>query len=129
MWLTTQLGDRLRAERKRLGLSQADAALLGGVRREMWSAYETNTSLPNAEVLLHLVGTGWDLSYLLGGSRILSESNLADHEHALLDGYRSLDEEGQAAVRRAVQLESMRARAADAPGPAAARKRPRGTRS
>ena len=101
---------------------------MGGVTRVQWGRYERG-SMPNAEVLVRLIGQGFDVNYILGGSRILSESNLADHEHALLEGYRSLDEEGQAAVRRAVQLESMRARAADAPGPAAARKRPRGTRS
>ena len=109
-------------------MNQADAAMLAGVSRVAYGAWERG-AMPGADCLMRLLSGGFDVNYILGGSRILSESNLADHEHALLEGYRSLDEEGQAVMRRTLQLESMRALAADAPGAAAARKRPRSTRS
>lgn len=101
---------RLRSERDRLSLSALDTSLLAGVSREMWNRYERAAALPNADVLLKLQGHGFDVNYILGGSRLLSESTLSDEERNLLGDYRSTDEEGRAAVSRAARMEAARMR-------------------
>lgn len=106
--MTTHVGDRLREERLRIGVSQEDAALLCGVSRAMWGRYERAVSLPGASVLLHLIGHGFDLNYILGGSRTLSDSTLNDEETALLAAFRATDDEGRASALRAVNMERMR---------------------
>lgn len=105
--LTTALGLRLREERERLSLSQADAALLGAVSREMWGRYERGAT-PSAEVFLRVQGHGFDVNYILGGSRTLSESTLTEDEEELLRSYRSTDHEGRQAVLRMVRMECSR---------------------
>lgn len=98
----------MREERLRLGVSQADAALLGAVRREQWSHYE-NGAMPNAEVLVRLIAHGFDVAYILGGSRTLAEGTVNADEAALLEVFRNTDAEGRAAILRAAQMEQLRA--------------------
>lgn len=105
--LTTALGLRLREERERLSLSQADAGLLGSVTREMWGRYERG-AMPSAEVLLRVQGHGFDVNYILGGSRTLSESTLTDDEAELVNDYRATDDEGRVSISRMARMERMR---------------------
>lgn len=123
---TTHVGDRLREERVRIGLSQEDAALLCGLTRAMWGRYERSISLPNAAVLVSLIGHGFDVNFILGGSRTLSASTMAEDEEALLDAYRATDDEGRAAISRAAQMERLRATPAaqEKPNPYAVRHHP-----
>jgi transcriptional regulator with XRE-family HTH domain len=73
-----QLGQRLRAERERLGLSQQKAADGVGVRREMWSRYESGTE-PGAAVLAAAGRLGFDLPYvLMGDQSARSQQSLKD---------------------------------------------------
>lgn len=105
--LTTALGLRLREERERLSLSQADAALLGAVSREMWGRYERGAT-PSAEVFLRVQGHGFDVNYILGGSRTLSEGTLTDLEQELLQYFRRTDNEGRQSVVRLARMECNR---------------------
>ena len=61
-------GPRLAAERKRLGLSQKDAAERCGVRREMWGRYERGIAEPGVAVLEHFYALGANPDVLLGGA-------------------------------------------------------------
>lgn len=110
-WSTKHLGERLREERKRLGITQGDAALLVGVRREQWSHYESGAA-PSSDVLVRLLGASFDLNYILGGTRTATEDPLTDQEGALLTDYRDTDDAGRAAIARTAALEASRARGA-----------------
>lgn len=68
--------------------------------------------MPSSEVLLNLMGHGFDLNYILGGSRTMSDSTLTDDETALLEAFRSTDDEGRVSALRAVNMERMRAEVA-----------------
>lgn len=85
---------RLRNERTRLGIGQGDAALLAGVSRNMWGAYERGLSSPGADVLMRLVGHG----------------TLSEPEEALFTDYRDTDDEGRAAITRTARMEAQRVR-------------------
>ena len=61
-------GVRLAAERKRLGLSQKDAAERCGVRREMWGRYERGIAEPGVAVLEHFYALCANPDVLLGGA-------------------------------------------------------------
>lgn len=104
---TSHVGDRLREERKRIGVNQADAGALAGVTREQFSRYEGG-AMPGADVLVRLMGHGFDVNYVLGGSRTFSELSLSDDEQELLRSYRSTDHEGRQAVLRMARMECSR---------------------
>jgi len=60
---------RVLEERKRLGLSQADAAAACGVSREMWGKYERGAASPGCDVMAAFSKTGADVLYILTGRR------------------------------------------------------------
>lgn len=95
-------------ERKRLDITQADAALLAGVSRTMWGQYERDQAAPNAQTLVLLLGHGFDVNYVLGGSRLLSESTLTDEETQLLGYFRATDNDGRQSVLRLARMECSR---------------------
>lgn len=96
-------------ERQRLGLSQAEAASLCGVSREMWGKYERGKASPAASVLEAFARAGADVLYILTGQRTpLSVAEtpagyqveaLKPDEAALLDNYRHSSPEAQAALK------------------------------
>lgn len=61
-----QRGERIKAERLRLGLSQQKAADAAGVRREMWAKYEAGAE-PGAEPLAGMRRMGVDVDFVLSG--------------------------------------------------------------
>ena len=104
---TSHVGIRLCEERKRIGLSQLSAGLIAGVSREQWGRYERG-SMPNAVVLVALIGQGFDVNYILGGARTLSESTLGEAEELVLHCYRCTDDEGRASIERLARMEAAR---------------------
>jgi len=60
-------GERLKGERKRLGLSQAALGQVAGIRRLAQIHYETETSTPTVRYLSQISEAGVDLTYLLFG--------------------------------------------------------------
>lgn len=60
-------GERLRAERQRLGLSQAEAAELLGVGRVSLGHYENSRALPTVDILESAKKAGMDPLWLVFG--------------------------------------------------------------
>lgn len=63
-------GERLREERKRLGMNQTEFALLGGIVKFTQLTYEKGDSTPNLEYLAKLEAAGVDAYYILTGKRM-----------------------------------------------------------
>lgn len=95
------LGERLREERKRLGLSQADFGALGGVKANAQGKYEADERSPDSGYLEGLAAAGIDVLYVLTGKRTpVTADGLADDESEVLNHYRSMPDGDRAAVRR-----------------------------
>jgi len=62
-------GERLREERKRLGMNQTELALLGGVVKFTQINYEKDERTPDMDYLLKLQKAGVDAYFLLTGER------------------------------------------------------------
>ncbi len=71
----TTFGERLRLERERLGLTQADMAALFEGHKNTQYAYETGQQSPNAATLAILAERGVDIHFLFYGSYALAAAN------------------------------------------------------
>lgn len=104
--------ERLREERKKLGLNQAEFAVLGKVTVDSQGNYERGLRRPDSDYLEAIALEGVDVAYLLTGVRTTtvvwrsadnSEAKIAQHltpeEAALLSNYKAADEQGRAAAR------------------------------
>lgn len=110
--------ERLREERKRLGLNQTDFAAFAGVTTETQSNYERGSRKPDSEYLEAIAARGVDVGYLLTGARTPTRTGprmggespaameketvmraVTREEAALLDNYEAADERGRAAAR------------------------------
>ena len=63
------IGERLKEERKRLGLSQARLCELMGISRKTLFGYETGERSPTAVFLAALCDHQFDVDYILKGTR------------------------------------------------------------
>lgn len=61
------IGDRLRMERERLGLTQDEFGDFGGVKRNAQKNYENGSRSPDAVYLAAIAKIGVDVSFLLTG--------------------------------------------------------------
>lgn len=68
----SDFSERLKAERKRLGLNQADLGAAGGVTKGAQLNYESGERAPTADYLQRLVGAGIDVPFLFTGHRSLT---------------------------------------------------------
>ena len=64
----TTLGERLKLERRRFKLNQANFAAIGGVGKNMQFKYEKNRGVPDATYLINLSNYGVDVNWVLFGS-------------------------------------------------------------
>lgn len=115
---TSIIFERLKKARKDLGLNQAAAADLCGVKRETWSRYESGLISPGMDVLAALATAGADVQYILTGiqsgvhvtqyqlnNEEAEQLILSMRERALLDNYRHIDDEdGKRYVEQSAQL-------------------------
>jgi transcriptional regulator with XRE-family HTH domain len=87
-------GQRLRQERDRLGLSQADFAERGGVRRTTQHIYESDTRVPDLNYLERVQEAGANLAYLVLGERLpVGRQDTITLSYAALSNiYRVVDE-------------------------------------
>lgn len=108
--------DRLRAERKRLGLSQEKFAALAGVTKDTQLNYESGSRKPDSDYLIAICGAGVDSHFLLHGTP--SSDELPAEESELLLGFRKLDIRGK--LRLLGLVEGMVEGTAPTPAPAAA---------
>jgi transcriptional regulator with XRE-family HTH domain len=65
----SEMGARLRQERKRLGFSQREMGLVGGVAANAQGKYESGERVPKADYLAALAGAGVDVLYVLTNTR------------------------------------------------------------
>lgn len=80
------IGERLREERERLGLSQTACGEIGGVKKLSQLGYEKGSSFPTAAYLAALANAGADVLYILTGHR--GGVVVTPDESSLLDSYR-----------------------------------------
>jgi len=85
------IGDRLREERERLGMSQAIFGELGGVKANAQGNYENGTRFPDAGYLASLAAVGVDVLYVVTGERKPERADsISKAEANLLADYRRL---------------------------------------
>lgn len=82
------IGERLRDERKKLQLSQAEFAKLVGFSRNAQAIYERDESLPGTAYLLRLSEVGLDVRYVLTGYRTPDVGDISNDELELIKLYR-----------------------------------------
>ena len=75
----SDFSERLREERARLGLTQEAFGELGGVRKQAQSLYESGKRTPDAAYLAGLHRAGVDVTYLLVGTRAMSDGYPVTH--------------------------------------------------
>jgi transcriptional regulator with XRE-family HTH domain len=92
------INERLREERKRLGLSQKNMADLAKVSRQTYNEWEAGNTYPTAVQLSVLAEAGADAGYIVTGAR--SVMGLSPRQAALLDNHSHLTEEDQRALER-----------------------------
>lgn len=94
LWTREEIGQRLKAERRRLGLSQGDFATSGGIRRSTLYQYERGDRRPSLDFLLKTATAGVDLNFIIFGKRnvrladeVRVERQTLDQIYAIVDRY------------------------------------------
>lgn len=85
-------GQRLKEERKRVGITQPQLAEFVGAAKRTVIDWEKDKSSPTAVQLMAMIDKGLDTNYLLTGQRSQSEK-MATDEAFLLDSFRKLSEQ------------------------------------
>lgn len=101
------IGERLREERERLGLSQTEAADIAanagvaGATRQSQALYEKGKRMPDAAYLAAIQAAGYNVLYILTGQRGggASPPPLKPDEAALVDNYRHSPKDQQAILQ------------------------------
>ena len=83
-------GERLRAERKRLKLTQPAMGELLGVAVGSVVRYEKQDDPLNQNQMIALHGVGFDTFYITFGERM---SSLNESEYKIIEAYRSLEDD------------------------------------
>lgn len=95
------IGERLKEERERLGLSQTDFAALAGASKNTQYNYEKGGRSPDSIYLAAAAAQGVDILYVVTGQRApTSEGALSASEMEIVQQIRSLGEEDRGAVGR-----------------------------
>lgn len=100
------IGQRLRAERERLDMSQAAFGAIAGVQKNAQINYEADRRSPDANYLASITATGADITFILTGR------NEADNVRAIVEAYgdgaqlkRVLEDVGPDAVMKRLMAE------------------------
>ncbi|MBF0340705.1 MAG: helix-turn-helix transcriptional regulator [Magnetococcales bacterium] len=72
--------ERLKTERKRLGLTQGEMADIGGISKTSYFNYESGSREPNASFLTAIATAGVDVNYVLTGVQAISGQHSRDFE-------------------------------------------------
>lgn len=95
------IGERLKEERSRLGLSQTDLGAAGGVGKTTQINYEKSSGSPDAKYLAAVAALGVDVLYVITGQRLPTvEYSLAVDEMEMILHVRSLEDEDKGAIKR-----------------------------
>lgn len=97
----TEIGARLRDERKRCGFTQEQAAAGCGIVKRTQANYEAGASDAPATYLSKAWTMGFDVPYILTGVRqTLANEMLTPEEDLIVDQYRRIPDQAQWALRR-----------------------------
>ncbi|MBN8637945.1 MAG: helix-turn-helix domain-containing protein [Anaerolineae bacterium] len=100
------IGERLRDERNRLGLSQPALGEIAGAAKRTVIDWEKGASSPTAAQLAQLARAGVDPTYVLTGVRAVARAGLEQAEidafNQLIDDFFELDTSGRDSVLRMV---------------------------
>ncbi|MFS2161141.1 helix-turn-helix domain-containing protein [Pseudomonas sp. Pseusp122] len=95
------IGERLKLERQRLGLSQDEFSALGGVAANAQRLYESGHRIPRADYLSGISSAGADVLYVVLGIRMPKcIGDLPDAEISLITAFRTLPCDDQNAISR-----------------------------
>jgi transcriptional regulator with XRE-family HTH domain len=101
MLISDRVGERLREERERLGLSQAEFGALLGISRGTQKNYELGANSLDLRYVSALEEHGVDAAYVLTGRRSTPLGQLfTPAEEELINQFRSISEDDQKAIRR-----------------------------
>lgn len=97
------IGERLREERERLGLSQTALGAIGGVLKQAQLKYEQGSRMPDAAYLAAVAAHGVDVMYVLTGNRQVVPVTtvgpaLSKRERTLVEQFRETNEIGKKAI-------------------------------
>lgn len=98
------IGERLREERERLGMSQPAFAALAGTTKQTLFSWESGKTAPDGLQLAALGTHEVDILYVVMGVRDPGKPALDVAEKVLLDSYRRCSPEGQATLVQTAAL-------------------------
>ncbi len=97
------IGSRLRAERKRLELSQQAMGAVGGIEANAQGLYERGKRFPNAGYLSLIAKAGVDVLYVITGTRkVRTVGTMTDGDTKLLSELDGLPDEVQRDIKRLI---------------------------
>ena len=102
---SSYFSNRLKEERKKIGLTQAQIAEKCGVSMRMWGDYERGISQPKAEQLFLFKQAGIDIDYVMSGnySDSFKLDATTEAEQELLTLFRQASELGRAVILSAAR--------------------------
>jgi transcriptional regulator with XRE-family HTH domain len=104
MLIADGVGERLKEERERLGLNQTEFGALLGVSRGTQKNYEQGANSLDLRYVSALEEHGADAAFVLTARRCTPLGQLFSADEAeLINQFRSITEEDQAAIRRFLQ--------------------------
>jgi transcriptional regulator with XRE-family HTH domain len=96
-----EIATRLREERQRLGLSQAEFGALGGIKIATQTRYENGSNQPTSDYLASVAAAGVDVLFVLTGRS--SGEMLSALETTIIHDLRALPVEMAEAVAALIQ--------------------------
>lgn len=97
------MGLRLREERKRLGLSQADLGAVGGIEANAQGLYERGKRFPNATYLSLVATAGVDILFVVTGvKKVRAADSINALDAKVLTELESLPEVVQHDIKRLI---------------------------
>ena len=96
------IGERLFAERERLGLSQEAMGAAGGVRKQAQLLYEKDERHPDTRYLTAIAAAGADVLYILTGQRsqpVHPQALLPEGDRILLDNFHAAPPQVQTGIK------------------------------
>jgi transcriptional regulator with XRE-family HTH domain len=98
------VAERLRSERTRLDLSQADMATAGGISLRTQAAWEKGEQSPNADYLATVSVIGVDVLFIVTGTYQLAgaqdaQPQLSADEQSLLMSFRGLNDKARSTIK------------------------------
>ncbi|EEZ6655757.1 helix-turn-helix domain-containing protein [Escherichia coli] len=85
----SDIGDRLKEVRERMGLNQTDFAKLANHGRSVQAGYEQGKNIPGGAYLAALAAAGVDILYVLTGQKTPDIKGISDEELELVKIYRA----------------------------------------